>query len=102
MPSFGSVVEEPVERETLPWQRREQRVIEGKNARGNQRRCQKHKEQADIDPVAGEKGGVRFDRHQLRATVLLSVWPESFRPPQTTSDVKASSRKPNAAPDSQL
>ena len=60
------------------------------------------KERHYVELVACQKGSAGFDRHQLLATVLLSVWPESFRPIQITREVNASSTKPNAAPDSQL
>ena len=104
---FG-VVEEPIQGEALPGQCGEERVVEGEGTGGNQRRREKDEEGEHIGPVAEYEAPILVATEharrlpQLRAMVPARVWRESLRPSQTTAEVKASSRKPKAAPDSQL
>ena len=99
-------VEEPVEREAAPGQRRKQRVVEGEHARRGERRGEIEEEGEHVGAVGPEEQRLPAARRrssaQPFATVVARLWPVSLRPSQTASEVNASSSTPKVAPYSQL
>src|SRR5262245_8840421 len=94
---------EPVEREATPRRRRIIGVVERKHGDHRERHEQENEERGDVagGGDAG-RGGARQRRNHARRITSPSRWPVSLSPAQTISVDSTSSRKPNAAPCSQL
>ena len=98
-----AAAQEPVEREAAPRRRRIVRVVEREHGHDHERQEQEREERRDV--AAGRVPGQRRARQRRDHERLITSpkrWPVSFSPSQTIAVDSTSSRKPNAAPCSQL
>src|SRR6185312_11955108 len=101
--SAGLVTEKPVEREPMPRRGRVGCVVERENRDRHQRQEQEYQEGADVQRRAeAQPGRTRQGGNHVRRITSLKRWPLALSPNHTMAVDRASSRKPKAAPCSQL